>query len=89
MIKLRFNDIINLFKNNRKLEKGSNWLKTRLFTHTKNICEPLFTENQIYPKQYMIYLHNFLADSEVGFIMEHISQEAADELMKELREAKK
>lgn len=83
---MRINEIIKNMRNQRKLEKGMNWLKKKaLFDQTKLLTEDLMADQQIYDKKSLIYCHSFLANDEVTLITELLIEQAKETIRTALK----
>jgi len=86
---MRINEIIKTMRNEKRLRRGMNWLKTTLFQEYKIITEEICFENLIFNKEGMVYTHNFIADNDITTITETIIKEAKETMRKTIKEKQK
>jgi len=81
---MKMSEIIKSFRSQRKLEKGMNWLKKRLFAHLKNLTYDVMPDELSINGANLIYLHNYLGDEEIALITEILVADAQKELQQRM-----
>ena len=77
---MKMSEIIGSFRSQRRLEKGMNYLKKRLFDHTKILTYAVFPTGMVHHAQNLVPIHNYLADQEVEVMTQVLMLEAQDDL---------